>query len=189
MTSTTGPRARAAWDELVSRAGAGEIASVAQVLEVVDGLPPVTPEQMLGSWRGGGLATGHPWDGLLEACGWHGKRFTSVEDVDPLVFEDARGLFAVNPALVPLGLLVRRPGLGRSGAARTLARRSLRAARTRRPAARLRRVEHRGVVTATMVYDALPVQDHFRRVDDGTMVGVMDMRGMRDPFVFTLRRE
>lgn len=189
MTSTTGPRARAAWEELVSRAGAGEIASVAQVLEVVDGLPAVAPEQMLGSWRGGGLATGHPWDGLLEACGWHGKRFTSAEDVDPLVFEDARGLFAVNPTLVPLGLLVRHPGLGRSGTARAVARRCLRAARTQRPAARLRRVEYRGVVTATMVYDALPVQDHFRRVDDGTVVGVMDMRGMRDPFVFTLHRE
>ncbi|TQL03493.1 GXWXG domain-containing protein [Cellulomonas sp. SLBN-39] len=188
--STTGADARAAWDGLVADVtGPGARVPVARVLDVVDGLPAVEPAEMLGSWRGGGLATGHPWDGLLEACGWHGKRFASAEDVDPLVFEDARGLFAVNPALVPLGLLVRHPGLGRSGAARAVARRCLRAARTRRPAARLRRVEHRGVLTATMVYDALPVQDHFRRVDDGTVVGVMDMRGMRDPFVFTLHRE
>jgi hypothetical protein len=48
-------------------------------------------------------------------------------------------------------------------------------------------IEHRGVVTATMSYDALPINDHFRRVDDATLLGVMDLRGA-PPFFFVLRR-
>ncbi|MER6913476.1 DUF4334 domain-containing protein [Streptomyces sp. NPDC000594] len=36
------------------------------------------------------------------------------------------------------------------------------------------RVEFRGVVSAAMVYDRLPVVDHFRRLDDDTLIGAMD---------------
>ncbi|MBP2479319.1 hypothetical protein JOF53_008191 [Crossiella equi] len=35
-------------------------------------------------------------------------------------------------------------------------------------------VEFRGEVTATMVYDGQPVLDHFRRVDEDTLLGVMN---------------
>ena len=35
-------------------------------------------------------------------------------------------------------------------------------------------VEFRGEVTATMVYDGMPVFDHFKRVDDNTLMGVMN---------------
>lgn len=35
-------------------------------------------------------------------------------------------------------------------------------------------VEFRGEVTATMVYDGMPVLDHFKRVDDNTLMGVMN---------------
>lgn len=35
-------------------------------------------------------------------------------------------------------------------------------------------VEFRGEVTATMVYDGMPVLDHFKRVDDDTLMGVMN---------------
>jgi hypothetical protein len=60
---------------------------------------------------------------------------------------------------------------------------------TTKPHARLRLTEYRGVVSATMCYDALPVHDVFRRVDDRTLMGVMDLRGMERPFVFVLRRD
>jgi hypothetical protein len=60
---------------------------------------------------------------------------------------------------------------------------------TGRPTARLRLTQYRGVVTATMCYDALPINDVFRKVDDDTLVGVMDLRGMTEPFLFVLRRE
>ncbi|WP_018503508.1 DUF4334 domain-containing protein [Parafrankia discariae] len=37
-------------------------------------------------------------------------------------------------------------------------------------------VEFRGEVTATMVYDGMPVLDHFKRVDDHTVMGIMNGR-------------
>ncbi|MGB3440409.1 MAG: DUF4334 domain-containing protein [Actinophytocola sp.] len=40
--------------------------------------------------------------------------------------------------------------------------------------ASLWQVEFRGEVTATMVYDGMPVFDHFKRVDDDTLMGVMN---------------
>lgn len=55
-------------------------------------------------------------------------------------------------------------------------------------AASLRRVEYRGVVTATMVYDKHPVFDHFRQVDEDTVLGVMDRKGDDMPLFFYLRR-
>lgn len=35
-------------------------------------------------------------------------------------------------------------------------------------------VEFRGEVTATMVYDGMPILDHFKRVDDNTLMGIMN---------------
>jgi hypothetical protein len=55
-------------------------------------------------------------------------------------------------------------------------------------AASLRRVEYRGVVTATMAYDRHPVFDHFRQVDEDTVLGVMDRKGDAMPLFFYLRR-
>jgi len=55
-------------------------------------------------------------------------------------------------------------------------------------AASLRRVEYRGVVTATMCYDKHPVFDHFRKVNERTVLGVMDRKGEDMPLYFYLRR-
>ncbi|GEE01638.1 hypothetical protein nbrc107696_22400 [Gordonia spumicola] len=41
-------------------------------------------------------------------------------------------------------------------------------------AASLWNVEFRGEVTATMVYDGQPVFDHFKRVDENTLMGIMN---------------
>ncbi|MFI6879946.1 DUF4334 domain-containing protein [Streptomyces sp. NPDC050400] len=43
-----------------------------------------------------------------------------------------------------------------------------------RGGASLWNVEFRGEVTATMVYDGMAVLDHFKRVDDTTLMGVMN---------------
>ena len=51
--------------------------------------------------------------------------------------------------------------------------------RTHAPAARIREVRYRGEVTATMQYDALPINDHFRMLDAGTLIGAMDYRKTR----------
>jgi hypothetical protein len=39
---------------------------------------------LIGSWRGKGVKTGHPMDGLLERFSWHGKRFTGPDGAHPL---------------------------------------------------------------------------------------------------------
>jgi hypothetical protein len=62
-------------------------------------------------------------------------------------------------------------------------------ARTSKPQARLRMMEYRGVVTATMSYNALPINDHFRRVDADTVIEVMDFRTIDRPFLFMRRRK
>ncbi|MER6672725.1 DUF4334 domain-containing protein [Streptomyces sp. NPDC000983] len=46
--------------------------------------------------------------------------------------------------------------------------------RSGRGEASLWNVEFRGEVTATMVYDGMAVLDHFKRVDDTTLMGVMN---------------
>jgi hypothetical protein len=164
-------------------------ASPAEALAFFDRCGLVRTEEMLGCWKGSGLPTGHPFDGLLEAFGWHGKRLESPDETHPLVFEGATGLFSVNPALLPVSLAVRFNRLVRTHPMRMIGRRVVRMARTSMPRARLRMMEYRGVVTATMSYDALPINDHFRRVDAHTVIGVMDFRSIDRPFLFVLRRE
>jgi hypothetical protein len=160
------------------------------VLALFDALAAVGLDQLRGTWRGQELPTGHRLDGLLGRFGWRGKRFDGPEDVHPLLFDDGRGgVVAIDPALVPLPLLLRAtallrtpPAAARFGLARPLLR-------TGRPRARLRMTEYRGVLTATMCYDHLPVHDVFRRVDDDTVLGLMDMRGPDPPFAFVLYRD
>ena len=50
-------------------------------------------------------------------------------------------------------------------------------------------IEYRGKVSAAMQYDNLPINDIFHRIDDRTVLGVMDLKGMRQPFFFLLERE
>ena len=40
--------------------------------------------------------------------------------------------------------------------------------------------EFRGEVTATMVYDGKPIHDHFKRVDDDIVMGIMNGKGALD---------
>jgi hypothetical protein len=168
------------------RAGAG----AEEALAFFDGLPAVGPEEMLGRWRGSGLPTGSPLDGLLEYYGWYGKEFTDAETVHPLLFTDRTGRpRPVDPALVPIGLLRDHAGLAHRPAVRRAFGVLKPVLWTSRPKARLRVVEHRGVLTTAMVYDALPIIDVFRRVDDATLLGLMDLRGLSDPFFFVLGRD
>lgn len=157
-------------------------------LALFDELPAVKVADMHGAWKGSGVETGNALDGLLEKFGWWGKRFDDADNAHPLVFEDKRGKFNVNPAGLPMGFVVRNAAVLHHGAVATIAKRFLRLRRTHEPRARLRMIEYRGVVTGTMSYDALPINDHFRKIDDNTLLGVMDLRGATAPFVFLLRR-
>ena len=186
MTTVTG-----VGDEAAARWLAGHRSGVApeDALAFFDGLPTVPAADMLGRWRGSGLPTGSPLDGLLESYGWYGKEFLDAETVHPLLFCTSSGPRPVDPALVPMAVLRDRPGLAHSRAARTAFRLARPLVTTSKPRARLRSVEHRGVKTAAMVYDALPIIDVFRRVDPDTLLGLMDMRGLPQPFFFVLERD
>lgn len=150
-------------------------ADLATVLTFYDSLPPVRVDEMIGSWRGAEIPTGNPLDGLLGASGWYGKRFISSEQAHPLVMSGRSGQFTVNPTVIPMGFAARFSPVLRLPVVATVMRAVLPLIRTRRPAARLRMVEYRGVVSGTMIYDALPANDHFRSIDDSTLLGVMDL--------------
>ncbi len=171
------------WLEAASRHGTSQRAA----LTFFDHLPPVLPKAMAGRWRGSGLHTAHPLDGLLEAHDWYGKAFDEAGEAHPLLFRQGNEVVAIDPRWIPLGALhsnrVTRSGAARAGSA--AARRLL---RTRHPQARLRLVTWRGVASAAMIYDRLPIIDLFRQVTPDVLLGLMDLRGA-PPFFFTLRRE
>ena len=160
-----------------------------EVLRFFDARPPVRPEDLRGRWRGSEVPTGSPLDGLLEAYGWWGKEFLDAETVHPLLFSGRGQAYPVNPALVPLWLPRTAPGLARSAVLQRAAAAARPLLRTRRPTARLRMVEHRGVVSAGLIYDSLPVIDVFRAIDDDVVLGLMDMRGLDAVLAFVLRRQ
>lgn len=164
--------------------------TTAEALALFDRLPVVADlDFMFGQWRGSGLHTDHPMDGLLENYDWYGKRFISPDEVHPLLFSDARGgIYSVNPALMPIGMALNYPVLKRSFM-KTVFRLGRPVLRTKRTGARLRLTTHRGKTSATMCYDALPIHDVFRKVDANTLLGVMDLKGMEQPFFFILRRD
>lgn len=163
--------------------------TTAAALARFDALPGATVDGCLGRWRGSGLPTGHPLDGLLEALGWWGKEFVDAETVHPLLF---RGRDSPPAPLAPVPLLVRwllrYPRLMQGRIARTAFAAARPLLRTSEAKARLRRVEHRGVLGAAMIYDGLPILDHFRTVDATTLLGLMDLRGMAQPYFFVLQR-
>ncbi|WP_343685635.1 GXWXG domain-containing protein [Asticcacaulis sp.] len=68
-----------------------------EALDCFDGLRPVSISELTGQWRGTELATGHPLDGLLGACGWYGKVFETSEIVSPLLFGDANNFIKIDP--------------------------------------------------------------------------------------------
>jgi len=127
-------------------------------------LGTVTVEEILGAWRGGDFSTGHVASTVLEKVRWHGKRFDSALDAKPLICRDEDGELYSN--------------LAAGGGAE----------------ASLWLVEFRGETTATMVYDAMPVLDHFKRVDDATLMGIMNGKleaafGIADLYYFWLERD
>ncbi|MFI1198356.1 DUF4334 domain-containing protein [Streptomyces sp. BHT-5-2] len=142
------------------RAAGGKV-SIDELDALWGALPPVRTEEILGAWRGGAFVTGHRVESLLAAANWHGKRFHSPTDVQPLICRDADGtLFSDIEA-----------GKGEAG---------------------LWMVEFRGESTASMVYDGQPVIDHFKRIDDTTLLGVMNGKDVLDDgrhFYFFLERE
>ncbi|GAB2657122.1 DUF4334 domain-containing protein [Nocardia goodfellowii] len=107
---------------------------------------PVRAEDILGEWKGSAFQTGHPLCRALARSRWYGKTFVSLAEAKPLICRAEDGTLFSDTAL------------GGGGEAS------------------LWNIEFRGEVTATMVYDARPVFDHFKKLDDVTLMGIMNGR-------------
>ena len=156
------------------------------VLQCFDALQSVKLDFMLGRWKGFEIRTGHLLDGLLEPSGWYGKLFESVDAVHPLLFYGAgkASLYAVDPKFVPLTA-----PLPRSAALGTMMKLARPFLQTRSAKARIRMIDFRGRSTGTMAYDNKPIFDHFAKIDDRRMLGIMDLKGVRGPYAFCLERD
>jgi hypothetical protein len=127
-------------------------------------LGPVTVEEILGAWRGGDFSTGHLASTVLEKVRWHGKAFHSALDAKPLICRGQDGELYSN---------LKAGGGGEAS---------------------LWPVGFRGETTATMVYDRLPVFDHFKKADDATLMGIMNGKleaafGVTGLYYFWLERD
>ncbi|MBD2196806.1 MULTISPECIES: DUF4334 domain-containing protein [Calothrix] len=159
-----------------------------EALQLFDVLEPVNLEFMFGRWQGSGLHTDHPIDGLLEISNWYGKEFVDAENVHPLLFLDNRGkIFKIAPNANLINWVLKLP-IPRNDSLKPLLVWMNSLLKTEKPQARLRMMEYRGKVTATMVYDYLPINDSFRKVDENTVLGIMDYKNINQPFFFVLRR-
>lgn len=163
---------------------------MADALRRFDGLDALEPEEMMGQWRGAGLRTGHPLDGVLEALGWYGKAFEGPDRVHPLLFRSrSGGVISLDPALMPAAIALCWPRFARSRAVRWAFAAARPVLRARGSTARLRRLDFRGKFSAAMIYDGQPIIDHFRRIDDDRALGLMERRGMSSPYFFLLVRD
>jgi len=166
-------------------------ADTTTALAIFDNLETTDADFMLGGWKGAGFPTGHPMDGLLETYHWQGKRFINAENVHPLVCRALGGKevclnpIFMQPLIGPMG----RGSLPQSTILGALMALLMPLFGSTRARARLRMTEYRGKSSATMVYDNLPINDVFRKVDENTVLGVMDLKTTDQPFFFVLRRE
>jgi hypothetical protein len=164
-------------------------ATTAEALALFDSLEVVDLDSMLGRWHGAGFPTHHRMDGILEAYGWYGKEFHSANEVDPLLFKKGKKLVRMNPERIPLTLLTANFEPPKSALIGRFFSLLIPMIETKDHKARMRMTEFRGKVSATMMYDGLPINDVFRKVDENTLFGLMDLKGMDQPFFFILYRD
>ncbi len=159
-----------------------------KALELFDALEPVNLDFMLGRWQGSELHTAHPMDGLLENSNWYGKEFVNSENVHPLLFLNSQGqVFKVAPNPTVMNWALKFP-IFKNNSLKPLLMLINSLLKTEKSQARLRMMKYRGKVSATMIYDYLPINDSFRKVDDDTVLGIMDYKKSPQPFFFVLKR-
>ncbi len=161
--------------------------STEAALQLFDDLEPVDIEFMISKWKGSGFHTNHQMDGLLKVFNWYGKEFISADSVHPLLFSDGNSIFKVdpNPTIINLGLSLPIP---RNEAMKPLYIQMSKIFKTEDSKARVRMMDYRDKVSATMIYDYLPINDVFRKVDDNIVLGLMDFKRISQPFFFLLNR-
>ncbi|WP_299492126.1 DUF4334 domain-containing protein [Acaryochloris sp. IP29b_bin.137] len=166
-----------------------EALSTDEVLNIFDDLEPVDLKFMMSRWRGSEVQTNHPLNGFLEATNWYGKEFVSADQVHPLLFTDSNNnIFKVAPNPTATKLALRFPIL-KNERLQPIFRLVTILSKTEVSHARIRMMEHHHKVSATMIYDNLPINDIFRKIDADTVLGLMDQKGVPNPYFFILRRD
>lgn len=166
-----------------------EEVSTEDALNIFDDLEPVDLEFMMSRWRGSEVQTNHPLNGFLEATNWYGKEFMSADHVHPLLFTDGKNnIFKVAPNPTATKLALRFPIL-KSKHLQPMFRLVTVLSKTEVSHARIRMMEYRHKVSATMIYDNSPIHDIFRKIDEDTVLGLMDQKGVPNPYFFILRRD
>ncbi|AJD45727.1 DUF4334 domain-containing protein [Rhizobium sp. SEMIA 4085] len=152
-------------------------------------LDPVQPKDMIGLWKGVGLPSGHPLDGVLENLHWFGKRFHADMRADALLFQRRPGrLVAIDPAYIPIGLAIKAAPLGRTAVARKLFLHLQQALRAKGTTASISLQTLEQVESAALIYDKQPIVDHFRLVSHDEVVGMMCVRDDPCRYFFRLRK-
>ncbi|EJZ16479.1 DUF4334 domain-containing protein (plasmid) [Rhizobium sp. Pop5] len=153
-------------------------------------LEPVQPREMPGLWKGTGIPSGHPLDGVLENLGWFGKRFHTDMRADALLFQWRPGrLVAIDLGFVPIGLAIKAAPFGRTGLARSGFSYLQKACRARGTIASLKlRTLEDAAATAAMIYDRQPVVDYFGRINDKELAGMMCVEGDVRRYFFKLQK-
>ncbi|MEL6695082.1 MAG: DUF4334 domain-containing protein [Bacteroidota bacterium] len=175
---------------LLNRVLAERKATPEEAYELFQSLETISSDFMHGRWKGSDVETGHRFDGLFEASGWYGKMYLNDEEVHPLVFfaDDKKELWSVDPKMMPFDM-----NLPKNDLVGTVLRLGRFAMETKESKARLRDTEFKGRVTATMIYDEVPINDMFVKIDEKTVLGVMDFKGepdrLENPFFFILERD
>ena len=163
------------------------------LFELFDKLEPVTPSFMIGMWRGTEIPSGHPMDGLLSLAPWYGKRFYDEENAAPLIMRDKHGrLYSADPdRLIKYAKLFSFLQNKPAGIDPNLFDPFFKIFKTSNRRARVREIRYRGVLTAAMIYDHLEIIDVFRKIDDNTVMGVMDFKGdmHKKGYFFILKRQ
>ncbi|KAA1039599.1 DUF4334 domain-containing protein [Macrococcus equipercicus] len=140
-----------------------------------DSLEPISTHMIYGLWRGEEVNTPHPMTSLLKKANWYGKYFQDDNNVTPIVMQDKNGeLFAANPGILPLKAplkLVKLLSKGFFDMSVTLIKPLF---KTKSSKARLRMMDYNGTPTAAMIYDQKPLIDYLKKIDDNTLLGMVD---------------
>lgn len=175
------------------RSDTGTLSATAdEAAALFEALAPCGESVLRGRWAGHEVRTGHPLDGMLANVSWYGKQFDGPTRVHPLLVAGRDGNpFPLNPDLVPMLTIRRPPPVPRTvtAMAPTLMSALRPAARARRHGAHLTMRNLGGFDTAAMVYDTRPIVDVFKKVDDDTVLGLMEYPGMPRPYFFVLQRD
>jgi hypothetical protein len=164
--------------------------SPARALEIFDRLDPVELDFLSGLWQGKEVYTGHPLNGLLTLCHWYGKEFIDAENVHPLLFTDRNNqIFKVAPypVIVKISIKFLKSYPHLLPAIQPWLLTAISWLKTNKSQAKLRKIEHRGKITSAMFYNTLPIVDFFRKIDNQTILGLMDWRDLPEPFFFILK--